>query len=481
MVNLFGITFPIYWHPDEAGKALQLQQGQYNFFHPQLLLRLASLSDAIVPGDSMRHQVLAGRTVSVAAASVAIGTFAVIIARKFGSLWLGASVAVLVAATPSVFINAHFFKEDAVLLMGIAVTMLAMQLVDEIPSRRRVVALGIALGVACSAKYVGVAMIIPVAWLLLSRRVAGLDLGLCLLFAVLVFLAVNNPTIFGPSSLRTGFMSELSHVTESHGGIAWGPLSPRTLLHFWQGVSIPIFIVLLAGLIVHFGKLRVFDAIILVSPFMWLAIAQMSAVSFPRYIMPAAALTSVAAVWAYGMTPPTRSRLKVLMLVGLLLGGVLMVRPITNAALAFVDNPRNRAVAWIRQNLSSDSVIATEFFSGLPTRERVETDSSVDLLPQKVVQRTFHLSGEGSLDRLRQDGVTHIVVSSSHFDRFYDRYAAYSDLALTQKKFYDEIFSTLTPIHEESKYSETDIVLSSRVLVYDIRLPDNKLIARDAN
>ncbi|CAN5304893.1 hypothetical protein BH10PSE11_BH10PSE11_05980 [soil metagenome] len=476
LVNLIGITFPIYWHPDEAGKAFQLQLGQYNFYHPQLLLRLAYVSDAIVPGDTLRRQILAGRAVSAVAAAVAIGTLGVIVARRFGSLRLGAVAGTLVAATPSVFISAHFFKEDAVLLMGIALTMLAMHQIEERPSRRWVAVLGIALGVACSAKYVGAAMIAPIGWVLLIKRVSWGNIGLCLLCAALVFLAVNNPAIFGQSSLKIGFLAELAHVTGDHGGIVWGPLSPRTLIHFWQGVSTPIVAVLLIGLVAHFGRLKIFDAIVLVSPLMWLAIAQMSAVSFARYIMPAAALTPVAAVWVYGMTPPSRAKLKVLMAAGLLLGGALMARPVTEAALAFLDNPRTRTADWIRENLPTDSVIAAEFFAGIPTPERVSTDSYVGLLPQKVIQRSYHMAGEGSLDQLRKSGVTYIVISSSHFARFYDPYAAYSENAVAQKKFYDDIFAKLTPIHEESRYSETDIVLSSRIFVYDIRQHSDRTV-----
>jgi hypothetical protein len=35
-VNLYGINFPTFWHPEEVGKALQLRTGIFNFHHPLL-------------------------------------------------------------------------------------------------------------------------------------------------------------------------------------------------------------------------------------------------------------------------------------------------------------------------------------------------------------------------------------------------------------------------------------------------------------
>jgi hypothetical protein len=84
-INSFGLGFSAYWHPDEAGKALQLQSGIYNFYHPQLLLHLTSLANAAFHmGDSIRGIVLSGRMVSVVATAVATTAFAVLVARRFG-------------------------------------------------------------------------------------------------------------------------------------------------------------------------------------------------------------------------------------------------------------------------------------------------------------------------------------------------------------------------------------------------------------
>lgn len=467
--NLVGIAFPIYWHPDEIGKALQIESGSYNFFHPLFLLRLAYVADWILAGDSLRDRILAGRIVSAIAAALAVAVFALLVACRFRSVALGATTGALLAATPLVFINAHFFKEDAVLLLGIACTMLAMQVYDEAPSRARLVGLGAALGLTFSAKYIGAVAALPVLYLLMRRKTGFVDIGFCLMFAVAVFVGINSLAIRGEGGLETGFLAELSHVTEGHGGIAWGALSPRTLIHFWENISAPILAALMIGLFFRSGRLAPLDAIVLLSPVIWLAAVQLSAVSFSRYVMPAVVLASVAAIWVYGMTSRSRRKQKALMLICLLTGGAMMIKSTANAALAFVDNPRERTAAWIRTNLPPDSVIATEFFTGLPTRERIALDPSVQPLPQAVVQDDYNLWAAGSLDRLRQRGVTHIVISSSNFARFYDRFATYSNEALERKKFYDEIFATLVPIHEEDNSSDADIILFSRILVYDIR------------
>jgi hypothetical protein len=119
-LNLIGIGFPITWHPDELGKAIQIQSWSFNFYHPQLLLRLTDVARFFYqPDDTTRTLVLTGRLVSAAATAAAVSVFGIIVARRFGIL-LGLAAAVLVGITPTVFVNAHFFKEDSTLLFGCA-------------------------------------------------------------------------------------------------------------------------------------------------------------------------------------------------------------------------------------------------------------------------------------------------------------------------------------------------------------------------
>src|SRR5204862_7226328 len=112
-VNMFGIDFPIYWHAGEVSKARQLETGSYNFNHPHLMLRLTWVLNSILPfGESTRAVVLSGSFVSAAATAAATTALAAIVVRRFG-LAFGVITAIAVGMTPTVFYNAHYFKEDA--------------------------------------------------------------------------------------------------------------------------------------------------------------------------------------------------------------------------------------------------------------------------------------------------------------------------------------------------------------------------------
>ena len=100
-LNAMHVGFPVYWHPDEASKALQIQTGNYNFYHQQLLMRLAMLLHGLLPLDnSSRDIVLAGRFVSVGTTAIATAAFALFVMRRFGIMF-GLVTAVLLALTPT--------------------------------------------------------------------------------------------------------------------------------------------------------------------------------------------------------------------------------------------------------------------------------------------------------------------------------------------------------------------------------------------
>ncbi|MDP3692560.1 glycosyltransferase family 39 protein [Bradyrhizobium sp.] len=464
-INLFGNGFPIYWHAEEAGKALQLQTGRYNFYHPQLLLRIAAITDFLMPGDSVRDAVIAGRTASALAASIAAIGFGVLVFRRFGWLY-GLLTAALVTIMPGVFINAHFYKEDSVLLMGIAVSMLGLQHFDESPTRSRACLLGLTIGLACSAKYIGMIMLIPAAVLLVHRRAGWAGFGLCLAGIFLVFSLVNSTTLLNPANLSRGFMFEIDHVSTGHGGLVWGPLSPRSLLHFWDNSSPAIIAAFLAGAVLSYNHARAMDRIVIFLPLLWLAAVQLSSVSFARYALPAAALCCVAAVWTAALLPPSRAAWKAILVAGIIGGGVLTLRPFAAAAASFVNNPRDRSAAWIRDNLPPTAVIAAEFYAGLPTPQRVLVDPTRAELRQRV-SLAVNFGLMSSLEHLRNQGVTHLVVSSAHFARYFDRFATLSGPAQAQRGVYEELFRR-TPLHEEAESHETGYIMSSRILIYDI-------------
>lgn len=480
-LNAVQVGFPVYWQPDEVTKALQIQTGDYNFYHPQLLLRLAMILHSLLPLDnSTRDIVLAGRFVSVGASAIAVTAFGVFVMRRFG-LAFGIVTAALLALTPTVFLNAHFFKEDAALLMGMAMVMLAIQSVDIHPSPRNVVLLGVAVGLAASAKYIGIIMIVPAVAMLASKRIRRIDSLRFLLCATVVFAIINSAGIFGSASLKTGLLKEVVHVMTEHDGISWGPRSARTLINFWQSTPAAVIAIWIAGLMFHVWRRRdsfkrepatmsapaMMDSIVLFTPLLLLATAQLSMVAIPRYVLPATVLTLVAAVWitASVFSSIQNRALRALPIVLLALGGAATTGSFLTAFHAFTDDPRVRLGAWIATHLPADARIATA--------ETQAIDRTLPPLPQTVAMPFYHLGMAGSPGTVRALGYTHIVLSSGNFDRFLDPTARLaSGAAIERKRFYEEVFARLTPVHEEPRTIDVDPALGMQLLVYDIRQQD---------
>jgi 4-amino-4-deoxy-L-arabinose transferase-like glycosyltransferase len=475
---------PAYWHPVEAVNALQLQSGIYNFHHPQLLLHLTSLLNAAFQmGDSIRGIVLSGRMVSVVATSVATTAFAVLDARRFGTAF-GVVTAGLIGLSPAVFTNAHFFKEDATLLMGVSLTMLALQLAEAEASRKNIVLLGLAAGIAMSAKYVGAVMLVPCVAVLLVRRAPWTSIACCIVCAALVFLLVNSPAIFAMSSFAKGFGAEFVHAITGQGGISWGPA--RTLINFWHSSTTAILALWICGMALQMRQsldrhrdktgtqsgLPTFDALVVVMPLVLLAPIQFSMLPSARYVLPASALAVVAAVWTCASVfQAHQNRVMRFIPAALLAAGcAATLWSFLMTAGIFADDSRMRLMAWISQSLPPDARIAADFFSGLPTSERFAIDPKIQLLPQFVAIPFYHLGSAGSLAALRAQGFTHIVLSSGNFGRFFDPTAKVTGAAaLAQKHFYEEVFRHLPPVHDEPLRSNLDFQLTTRLLVYDIR------------
>lgn len=484
VVYSIGIGVPVYWHPDEISKASQLQSGNYNFYHPQLMLRLATLFKSLFQaGDSTRELVLSGRVASVFATAVAATALGVLMARRFGLIF-GIVTAVLVGLTPTVFIHARHFKEDATLLMGTALTMLALQSVDMNASRRNIILLGLAAGLAASSKYVGIIMLAPAIAMLIAKRARWIDAGYCFAAAVLVFAAINSPGLFGRSSLSTGLMMEINHVMTGHSGIPGSRITMDNIKNFWRSMTPVLVLLWIAGMTLQLWPLKsrpdhgrpavqTIDRIILFTPLLLLVMLQLATFSVFRYVLPAVALAVVAAIWtAAWVIHTTGNRAARIAVIALLvLAGGATLWTFRTAVLLVAHDPRARLSAWISSNLPPDAKIATEFYTGLPTAERVRIDPTIPTMPQEVATSYGHLGTHG-LHKLYEMGITHIAISSTNYGRFFEQ--SLPDALIPTKQFYEDVFARFKPIYESRITSDVHHIATSDLTVYDIRTQSSR-------
>lgn len=236
-------TFPSSYHPDEGTKVQQVAwPGDLNFNHPLLLIegtiRLRQLLGGALDTENI---VVVGRTFSALMAALAAVSLAAA-AWRWGGLAALAAVGATVSLCPSLVVYAHYMKEDASLLGGIGVVILAGTFAATTRSRTArlawYAALGLACAVAASGKAVGAAMVVIPALLTLAGPAPGWrrwwgGLGERLARALLVGLtlwaavvAINhrgfNFTTFPPMPRHDavdGIEGEIEHATTEHGGL----------------------------------------------------------------------------------------------------------------------------------------------------------------------------------------------------------------------------------------------------------------------
>lgn len=480
-INSIGVGFPIFWHPDELSKATQIQTGTLNFYHPRLLLLLAKLlKTAAQLDDSARTIVLGGRFVSAASAAAAVAMLAIIAARRFGVI-VGLMTAALVAATPAVFVNAHFFKEDSLLLLGCALVLLALQTFDFHPTRKSATVLGVAIGLACSAKYVGVLMLIPSVAMIAEKRAGWFSFAITLGCATSVFALINAAGLFGSSSLFAGLSHELTHVTSDHVGVQFGPTSLTAPRFFLQSTAAEFAVLWLGGLIYFIFslvrrnneaatiQLSPFEKALFLTPLVFLLAVQMSMAVVPRYLMPVAAMATLAAVWTVArlFTDVRIGGVRIVAAILLVAGGAVTATSFTKSVAIFIDPPRTKLADWISLNLPSTAKIAADFSSGLRDTRFAALDPTARTLNQTIV-----VSGPltyTSIDRLRREGFTHVVTSSEGYDRLFDRCStALRPYAKIRKQYYEGVFEKLKQVYDYQTQVEPDDLFDPALSVYEI-------------
>src|SRR5262245_42312633 len=169
-----GNDFPLYWHPDEYSKVLQIQNRNFNFNHPQLMLSATIGAKHLLGiGNGVVEIGRVGRAVSAAAAALAVMLLALFTYRRQG-VAAGLMAFILLGLSPVIFITAHHFKEDTTLLFGIAAALVAFQQVERVPTMTNSALVGVAVSFAACGKYIGILMVVPALVILIT---SGIRLG----------------------------------------------------------------------------------------------------------------------------------------------------------------------------------------------------------------------------------------------------------------------------------------------------------------
>ena len=453
--------FPAMWHPDEPSKVNAIITGNSSFNHPLLLLRSTKLMlEATAPHPNPEDVVIAGRRVSAVAAALSVLMLAMAAARLSGYL-ASLFVAVIVGSCPLLFGLAHYMKEDSIFVLGLCLFFFTVVLFDEKPSTLRLLGMSTSVGLAASAKYLGI-ITLPIALGMMlwkwryQRTLVPMGFVACSCGALITFFTVGVP-ITEFRGFRAALGAEMVHVTTSHLNFIWPVSSPLYLLNLIKLSSpfiIASYILWLCMLYVHRERVSAAKIVVALFPILFLVLIQISPVKIIRYELPALMLIGFGgACGLASLAGDANSRIRLLARISV--AGALMfnLASIYRSWQSIAHDTRAEMAHWIEEHLPSNAVIAQEGYPAVEHGEVSHPDSG--RVSARVVTNRWdrYLVSYGSLDAARRAGVTHILLQQAVFACHVDPATAVLDdpkarLQVSEaRRFYESLIREALVVH----------------------------------
>ena len=220
------------------------------------ILQMVRLANLFARQTDQAAVVGLGRTVTAVFGGLTV-LATIVLARRLVGAGLALAAGIVAAVTPLVAFHAQLFKEDIVLAPWLLFGLAALDRVRENAELRRALVFGITVGLAASAKYVGI-VLLPFACLLpLIATPAGVSLrgyygalAWSAGAAVAVFALVNAPAFLTPAAFLHGLDTEIAHAVTKH-IIVWHGWYSYFLFHWttslWPGLGPALAMAGLAG------------------------------------------------------------------------------------------------------------------------------------------------------------------------------------------------------------------------------------------
>ena len=414
--------FPYFYHTDEPGKVRQVIDGTRNFHHPLLMIAATDLALRVLHLERTPQNVaIVGRWFSAVASVLAIAGLVVLASRHFGP-GLGLLAGALAGLHPVLFQSAHWMKEDCGLLAGIVWTFVALDSFSRRQSRAAIVFAGVACGVAVSAKYLGLLVLLPAfALIIIEERPRGWQavvksIVLLLGSALLAFALINSQALFHPASALGGAATEFEHMAQSgRPGLFQTNYLPKLVRR--AGAPMLIAVVVYVGGLIARRERKPFEWVMLSFWALFLFVLSFTPLSKDRYLLPVLTFFCFMAVASFRFAIGSLAgRGKFLQGAVVFLCLAAVAAPwlplIWRSQREFGSDSRKEMIAWIRTNLPGDAVIAHDSRIWPEHDDTLAADFSV---PQKRIAAQHFLSEFKSIEQLRRAGATHAVVTGKFY------------------------------------------------------------------
>jgi len=219
-LNCYNADFPLGYHSDEVKKVRFVKTGTQDFLHPILMLQCARFAVAMTGSEEDQEIAVAARTVS-AIAGVALVALTFAIAAEIMAPPLALACALAVACVPLIVIHAHYLKEDLTFTSMAMFSVWSLLRFVESSGRWRTVCLGIATGLALSAQYKGLLLLVlygvlPLVAPVPSSRGYYRRIAAAMFIAAAVFVVVNYPLLYDLHRFISGVRYESRHAIRGH-------------------------------------------------------------------------------------------------------------------------------------------------------------------------------------------------------------------------------------------------------------------------
>jgi hypothetical protein len=384
--------------------------------------------------DSPHAVVMAGRWVSVVGMAFTCALFAVSMAIVAGPLW-GAVLGVLLVTHPESFHCARFFKEDPMMMGGLAVCLLGLALSGPENLRSSWVLFGLGLGLTIGGKYIGILwwpfFLAAFAARVPQKKERRRGLMKAMLLGLGFFLLIQLPALLRPGALVDALRLEIIKATGP------GPADGDTGSSFpfyWKMISRSPYLFLgglsLAGIAIAIWKRQWAWFWCAASFWMYFIVLGSATKEASRYllawhfgvcltaVMTVSAITGVAACSRWFEGKPWRWALPFGLAIAFLATTAPELWETRNRALEASRNHQHRKdfFDYLRHHLPADAVIGYGSRVALVDPAYPEQYSSdIPFLPQRV-RFEPHPWEYRTAAGLRDAGITHFV-TSEEFDR----------------------------------------------------------------
>lgn len=488
--------FPARLHADEPSKVVQLLEGRWNFYHPQLMLTTTRVVNRlwigapdsrdwelvhtgwqrVAVGPRAQHIVEVGRWVSAGFAAGAVVCIAGTLVLLYGR-GPGAAAAIMALSISTLVVVAHCFKEDTALAFGLSLALLASALLERNRSFPAILLLGGAVAIAASAKYVGWAAIVPACAFAAFRapraeaRSRWTAAGLVALIAAAGFVLINFEMVRNLRRFVRGLKFEIEHVALAEGNVEASRFSLHYATMLAQAVPWPVWIAAAVAIGWHVWTWRERTAVqraVAIFPLAWFLLMSLSAVHGERYLLPTILTVHVLAglgivLAARRAAKPCWARMAVASVLTVLVAipGILRVG---DALDQLGNDSRLRLRQWVADELPPDARIAQDYYAGLPSGE-----PGAD---PRIVHTRKYVILDHDLAGLRAMGVTHVAVAESAYGRFFkDDHVPGAAIAEEYRKHqrrYQELFDTGKLAWESKPGRTLPVSFNPEIRVYEL-------------